>query len=102
MSLEEMRNDFEKVLASYMGLPPEQLKSYRSDDQHYENTPGNGYAHGGMDIGWWAWQASRAALVVELPAIDDPDCGQRVSFHLGAYKGQCRQAIKAAGLKVAP
>lgn len=51
---------------------------------------------------WWAWQASRETLVVELPKIDDPDCGQRVSCHLGAYKVQCRQAIEAQGLKVKP
>lgn len=48
------------------------------------------------------WVQGRASFVVELPAIDDPDCGQRVSFHLGAYKTQCRQAIKAAGGTVKP
>lgn len=43
------------------------------------------------------YRNGRASVVVELPNIDDPDCGARVSFHLGAYKTQCRQAIIAAG-----
>lgn len=43
------------------------------------------------------YRNGRASVVVELPAIDDPDCGARVSFHLGAYRAQCRQAIIAAG-----
>jgi len=54
-----------------------------------------------------AWQASRAAVVVELPkevdqfADDDP--GRRAfSLHTNTAIRSCRAAIEAAGLKVAP
>lgn len=47
-----------------------------------------------------AWQASRAALVVELPTIED--AGTLTS---GVAKGvlrDCRAAIEAAGVQVKP
>ncbi|MBV4553077.1 hypothetical protein HU742_018185 [Pseudomonas sp. SWRI102] len=63
---------------------------------------------------WSAWQASREALVIELPA-ENPlgtgpgDCGDgRPSFeqHCAAECNfilrDCRKAIEAAGLKVKP
>lgn len=57
---------------------------------------------------WEAWQASRAAVVVELPAranenLDtggwpiDPGAARANSIIAG-----CRRAIEAAGVKVAP
>lgn len=63
---------------------------------------------------WWAWQASRAALAIELPA-ENPlgsgpgDCGDgRPSFeqHCAAECNfilrDCREAIEAVGVKVKP
>ncbi|MGK0158857.1 hypothetical protein [Pseudomonas mosselii] len=44
---------------------------------------------------WWAWQASREAVVVELPAPAVPG-GNCIRDHA------VREAIEAQGLKVAP
>lgn len=57
---------------------------------------------------WWAWQASREAVVVHMPNrasdayrehFDDAEGG---SFHEAAYISDVRKAIEAQGLKVAP
>lgn len=57
---------------------------------------------------WEGWQASRAAVAVELPnraseayreEFDDVEGG---SFNEAAYIRDVRRAIEAAGLKVAP
>lgn len=57
---------------------------------------------------WWAWQASREAVVVDLPNraseaycehFDDVEGG---SFNEAAYIRDVRKAIEAQGLKVAP
>ncbi|MHB2048886.1 hypothetical protein [Pseudomonas sp. VEM90] len=56
---------------------------------------------------WWAWQASREAVVVELPnraaeayreEFDDVEGG---SFNEAAYIRDVRKAIEDRGLKVA-
>lgn len=63
---------------------------------------------------WEGWQASRESLVIELPEKDPAgsgggDCGdgrpseeQYVAAHCNIVLAQCRAAIEAAGLKVAP
>ncbi len=57
---------------------------------------------------YWAWQASREAVVVDLPNraneaycehFDDVEGG---SFNEAAYIRDVRKAIEAQGLKVAP
>lgn len=84
-----------------------------------QKKPGGDYQHITESLAWWAWQASREAVVVELPKV--------VGFE-GAYDshrhhefvpsmsdvedadeifGLCRrveakEAIEAQGLKVAP
>lgn len=49
-----------------------------------------------MGAAAWAWQASREALVIELPQQSgaSPDWNQAIRY--------CRQAIEAAGVKVKP
>lgn len=63
----------------------------------------NADAHAMYEAAKWAWQASREAVVVELPERapnDDPyvgepwDCGHNVAID------NCREAIEAQGLKV--
>lgn len=54
----------------------------------------------------WAWQASREAVVVELPelrSVPDRDCWARTNG-LGFNNAlkEARQVIEAKGLKVAP
>ena len=58
---------------------------------------GESKAHGDMSVAWWGWQASREAVVIELPcdrsfsASDDP----------WFVREQCKGAIEDQGLKVA-
>lgn len=94
MNIYQMRDEYEQALAAFAKLPhgQAQFKSYRSDDQHYANAPGDGVARGELEIGWWAWQASRASLVVVLPdtvTLLDPNVCEVVD------------AVEATGVKVA-
>lgn len=77
---------------------------------------GESEAHGAVSIAWWGWQASREAVVVELPSA----CAyEGLTEHLGSlielsYEApehdpvglarlpDVRAAIEAHGLKVAP
>jgi len=80
---------------------------------------GNYYSYIGgegtsLNAAWWAWQASRAALVIMLPEpstpetfgvtqADDPEQYKALEARHGAQSAaisQCRRAIEAAGLKV--
>ncbi|HDS1791446.1 hypothetical protein NPS34_25810 [Pseudomonas putida] len=52
-----------------------------------------------VSMSWWAWQASREAVLVTLPKIT----GHEYDPLAGAdYREGCREAIEAQGLKVAP
>lgn len=70
-----------------------------------------------VEMAWWAWQASRAALVIELPepqpfeisaeeSLDmEPEDYERLEARHGAQYSayrKCRAAIEAAGVKVKP
>ena len=46
---------------------------------------------------WWAWQASRESMVVELPSLQ---CLRVNEYDYQEALNQCRAAIKAQGLKV--
>ncbi|UVL26797.1 hypothetical protein [Pseudomonas donghuensis] len=62
-------------------------------------------------VAWWAWQASREAVVVELPPAparpEEPEFALDDS-HMDAYnvavrmRDACAKAIEAQGLKVKP
>ena len=71
------------------------------------NAPGT-YYYTDTQTKWVAWQASREAVVVELPnraaeayreEFDDLEGG---SFNEAAYIRDVRKVIEAVGLKVAP
>lgn len=64
-----------------------------------------GYTSVYTKAAWWAWQASRQAVVVELPrevdqfADDDP--GRRAfSLHTNTAYRECKRAIESQGLRV--
>lgn len=60
------------------------------------------FVHRETAVAWWAWQASREAVVVELPsAIESPPYA---CFQSGwnDMRGEAVDAIEAKGLKVAP
>ena len=54
---------------------------------------------------WKFWQASRAAIEIELPAVIDahplgPDSAKMIcAFHKNVV-GECAKSIRAAGIKV--
>jgi hypothetical protein len=56
--------------------------------------PDGAYAIPMVDMAWWAWQASRAALLIELPR-DDVYCDDEAIAALN----DCREAIETAGVK---
>jgi hypothetical protein len=58
---------------------------------------------------WWAWQASRAALVIELPYVHGSPTNEAASdqdYYLDQAKAdmrqQCKKAIERSGVKVMP
>lgn len=72
--------------------PMDGWESLRCDD---------GYTDEIIDGQWWAWQASREAVEVQLP--DHRDYEETLSDHeLGFNTGLefCAEAIRAAGIKV--
>lgn len=82
MDTEKMRQEFEAwYRARHDGFMPSMY--------------GNEYDWGDAQACWESWQASRAALVIELPQCD-PD--EAVQF--GTVIEECRAAIEAAGLTV--
>lgn len=57
------------------------------------NSAGTNYLHPHTDIAWIAWQASRAALVVELPESDAFDSTWQ-------FKEASEEALRSAGITV--
>lgn len=53
-----------------------------------------------VSMSWWAWQASRAAVVVELPSVEESGTLTR-GVVIGVL-GAVRSSIEAQGLKVKP
>lgn len=54
------------------------------------------YSHRPTDTAWWAWQASRKALVVELP-VAFPVCDDKDSAEV-YFSDDIRKALEAAGV----
>lgn len=83
---DEMRAEFEVAFRAQFGFGASDVHDSKSED---------GAALMGAAL--WAWEASRAAVRVMLPATGTlltPGWNQAVH--------RCREAIEAAGLKVAP
>lgn len=114
MDTNKMREQFENawLLKAYPGGDPDQTRSY---GDLTIDVCGN-YIDPILHHAWWAWQASREAVVVELPSA----CAyEGLTEHLGSvielsYEApehdpvglarlpDVRAAIEAQGLKVAP
>lgn len=104
----EMREEFESAFAKETASksPPEKLKVFEVHGGFdsllkqvlFEDRRGNTYATDFYASAWWAWQASRAYVVVKLPDGLVTADGQGVS--LDGFRVVA--AIEAAGLKVAP
>lgn len=96
MDTNKMRAQFEAWIRSYIGS----TWLWRNDHQMDE------YIDENAQFMWEAWQASREALVVELPSEDT--CRTSTSKEGAAQDaynhalGECRSVIEAQGLKVSP
>lgn len=105
MSIENMRSEFE---AWYL------REYFEGDDQcgmeWLSTEPCGGYRHAEPSKQWKVWQASRAALVVELPklaGLEKPFTGTdmaeiREDNKYNLALRHCRDAIEAAGVRVKP
>lgn len=92
--MDESRKKFEEYVAKKLKLPFEMITEARNGDRNF--------AFSSMDIRhslneWWTlWQASRAAIEIELP--------ESFTMHSGRtpylYVSEVQSAIRAAGVKV--
>lgn len=101
MNIEKMREEFEawvnfRALDTPMGFYPRLLHRSRLDEDIYTTS--------WVDSAWEGWQASRAALLIELPVKGNPRPENEVSWH--NIRNQtieaCARSIEAAGVKVKP
>lgn len=101
MDTNKMREQFIKAYRSLLAAEGMMIQEKR-----FEWRDG-GFVHRETSIAWWAWQASREAVVVHIPNrasdayrehFDDVEGG---SFNEAAYIRDVRKAIEAQGLKVA-
>lgn len=82
-----VREQFQVEYASYAGISVQEVASEWDGDL---------YGDQGMRDAWWAWQASRQALVIELPKAWQTNVGAMLP------PNGVRFAIQEAGLKVKP
>ncbi|WKW34375.1 hypothetical protein KIH13_12415 [Pseudomonas viridiflava] len=94
MSIEKVREEYEVwVLREY---PNQHMGRFATGEYHSTV----------IEDCWQAWQASREALVIELPKDFGTETGKPFGDLLclvsNAAFSECRKAIKAAGVKVKP
>lgn len=91
-----MRDEFEKAVVSMhvsQGVPPE-------DAAAFLEIGSNGYRSVITKSAWWAWQASREYLVIELPADAHLSRdGLDEHYLAGDMRDQIVESIHAAGVK---
>ncbi|EAM4020249.1 hypothetical protein GTT80_004330 [Salmonella enterica] len=97
--MDESRKQFQSWFEEWFGEPP--LTPWNELWCH------DGYSAEDIDHMWDAWQASRAAIEIELPAkndisSDDYPIPDLVDWDDGRNAGiqKCAEAIRAAGIKV--
>lgn len=103
MSVEKMREEFE---AHVYSTP---FYAYQPGDPLDIDDADGGYLDANLHGAWLSWQASRAALVVELPAIEawdndgrlDREKDEDADVRIGLVpRVDVRAAIEAAGVTV--
>lgn len=88
--MDESRKQFQKWWEEWFGEAP--LTPW--DELWY----GDGYYAEDIDHMWDAWQASRAAIEIELP--DEYTYDEEVREHASQVISDCAESIRAAGIKV--
>lgn len=100
MDTNKMREQFEAFASGHEVLKQYGFEKFPVDGDEYDAIA--------LQSAWVAWQASREAVVVEMPSraseayreyFDDVEGG---SFNEAAYIRDVLKAIEAQGLKVAP
>ncbi|MNJ40184.1 hypothetical protein D3C77_350740 [compost metagenome] len=95
MDTNKMRDAFESWAIEDAASTGRSLKFERGGEWYL------GKDHQQMNLGWASWQASRAAVVVELPPKwRDETSSNKQAWDCGIE--DARMAIEAQGLKVAP
>lgn len=106
MDTNKMREQFEAALVTKLvrelcakapGLPADAAELIVRSQ--WLERKGDGYAAPVPDHGWWAWQASREAVAIDLPSVTEVGglCGMRYWT-----ERQVITAVEAEGLRVAP
>ena len=85
-----MREEFESAMSLETGLSIELFELDRNGDSYLSTGP---------KYAWWAWQASRECLVIELP--EDFPFSKEPKYQSSRQQtiSECRAAIHAAGVK---
>ncbi|MBN6789876.1 hypothetical protein JRG49_06430 [Pseudomonas fulva] len=91
MDTNKMRDAFEVALAKQAAEDGFAKPSLR------RNKNNGDYVDPFEQAAWWAWQASREAVVVELPKFEDYPASMERDM-----RESLRSAIEAQGLKVTP
>lgn len=89
--MDESRRQFEAEV-----LRRAEVSGYAHMDAVLNKTGDGGYATTWVDMMWEGWQASRAAIEIELPDVEDP-----ANFFCGVYNPYAvRRAIESTGIKL--
>lgn len=89
MSTEQMRQAFE---TAYLLVVNEGEEIEITEEDMRNSRRGGEYTGSIASGAWWAWQASRAAVIVQMPQQSgaNPDWNQAIRY--------CIQAVEAEGL----
>lgn len=88
MSNEKMREEFEVAVAAYLESTGQVARLDRFPDGRYEYVD--------ISSAWWAWQASRAAIEVDLQSAYDFSASDSPGYVLE----RVAEGIEASGLRV--
>lgn len=91
----KMREQFEAAYTAYCGKMG--VMSYTAFHRARE-----AYINSATELAWQMWQASRAAVVVELPPIWEQGSNSALGQACAQIRTADIEAIEAQGLKVAP
>lgn len=105
MNIEKMREEFE---AAFIKEMTGRRGSIEDATSMLRLLPGcqRAYQNRYAQFAWWAWQQSRASLVIELPPLANTgvDAGgwplDSGSHRVNKVINQCREAIQSTGVKV--
>ncbi|MFK0092945.1 hypothetical protein [Pseudomonas sp. NPDC090592] len=98
---DKMREQFEAAYVEEMALRcGEDIRQRAKANLEWRQENGD-YRDPMVRLAYWAWQASREAVVVALPKTDEIESrdGYREAV---LWPGEVVEAIEAQGLKVAP